>query len=152
MSNPIESVFIVPVAAMAVGAIAIISGIYSQVHSQRVKAEQRMAMVARGMKPEDIVLLLGSTANDDNPAPRVKDPLRSLANARRTGIVLCSSGLGLIIFGFALAWIVATREVIAVAAVGLIPLAIGIGFFIDYQLQKREMARFGLELEPPTGA
>lgn len=150
--NAFESVFSIPIAALAVGAIAIISGIYSQAHSQRIKAEQRMAMVARGMKPEEIVLLLGSTANEDNPAPRVKDPLRSLAIARRTGIVLCSSGIGLIIFGFALASIVRDGEVRAVAAVGLIPLAIGIGFFVDYYLQKREMARFGLELEPPTGA
>ena len=32
------------------------------------------------------------------------------------------------------------------AAVGLIPLAIGVGFLIDYQLQKRDLSRFGLEV------
>ena len=146
------SPLMIPIGGLAVGAIAIVSGIFSQAHSQRVKAEQRMAMVARGMKPEDIVLLLGSTANDDYSAPQPKDPLRSLANARRTGIVLSSVGVGLIVFGFALTWIIGVREIYAVAAAGLIPLAIGAGFFIDYQLQKREMARFGLELEPPPNA
>jgi hypothetical protein len=36
--------------------------------------------------------------------------------------------------------------VLAGAAAGLIPLAIGVGFFVDYNLQKRELARFGLEV------
>ena len=35
---------------------------------------------------------------------------------------------------------------IAVSAAGLIPLAIGIGFLVDYNLQKRELSRFGLEV------
>jgi hypothetical protein len=43
--------------------------------------------------------------------------------------------------------IVQDRDVLTVAAAGLIPLAIGIGFFIDYNLQKRELSRFGLEVE-----
>jgi hypothetical protein len=34
--------------------------------------------------------------------------------------------------------------VLVVAAAGLIPLAIGIGFVVDYLLQKRELAHFGL--------
>ena len=50
--------------------------------------------------------------------------------------------------------ILQVREVLAVAAAGLIPLAIGIGFFIDYNLQKRELSRFGLEVgaELPGGS
>ena len=35
---------------------------------------------------------------------------------------------------------------IAVSAAGLIPLAIGVGFLVDYNLQKRELSRFGLEI------
>jgi hypothetical protein len=38
------------------------------------------------------------------------------------------------------------RDVLAGAAVGIIPFAIGIGFFVDYNLQKRELSRFGLEV------
>jgi hypothetical protein len=38
--------------------------------------------------------------------------------------------------------------VLAGAAVGLMPLAVGIGFVIDYHLQKRDLSRFGLEVGP----
>ncbi len=38
---------------------------------------------------------------------------------------------------------------LVVAAAGLIPLAIGVGFLVDYTMQKRELARFGLEVERP---
>ncbi|PMZ85460.1 hypothetical protein C1X79_26010, partial [Pseudomonas sp. FW305-42] len=72
-----------------------------------------------------------------------KDPLRSLGIARRTGIVLVSSGIGIVLFFVTLELILGVREVLSGAAVGLIPLAIGIGFFIDYSLQKRELSRFG---------
>jgi hypothetical protein len=69
-----------------------------------------------------------------------------LANARRAGIVLVSLGVGLVLFFAALSVVVQVREVLAGAAAGLIPLAIGVGFFIDYNLQKRELSRFGLEI------
>jgi len=53
-----------------------------------------------------------------------------------------------------LAAILHVREVLSGAAAGLIPLAIGVGFFIDYNLQKRELSRFGLEVgaESPSGS
>jgi hypothetical protein len=54
----------------------------------------------------------------------------------------------LVFFGLLLAWIVQEHDVLVVAAAGLIPLAIGIGFIVDYQLQKRELSRFGLEIGP----
>jgi hypothetical protein len=89
---------------------------------------------------------LKPTREDGEEGTRTKDPLRSLGNARRTGIVLVSVGAGVIVFGFVLTAILQVREVLAVSASGLIPLAIGIGFFVDYGLQKRELARFGLEV------
>jgi hypothetical protein len=139
------SPFIVPLGAFAVAIFAIVSGTIGQAHARRLKAEQRIAMLQRGMTPEQIDLLLKPN-KDDADEPRTKDPLRSLGNARRTGVVLVSVGAGLIFFGFVLTAIVQVREVLAVAACGLIPLAIGIGFFVDYNLQKRELARFGLEV------
>lgn len=145
--NPFATPFIIPVSAMAVGAIAIIFGVISNTHARRMKAEERMAMIARGMKAEDIALLLGTGVDEDN-AGRVRDPLRSLGAARRTGIVLCSTGIGLIIFFIVLALILQVHEVYSGAAAGLIPLSIGIGFFIDYRLQQKELARFGMEVEP----
>jgi hypothetical protein len=142
--NFLMSPYIVPVAGCAVGAVAIVSGIWFEAQQRRNKADQRMAMIARGMPIAEIERLLG-TGEEEKRTP--KDPIRSLGNARRSGIVLVSVGVGLILFGLALTAIVQDRDVLTVAAAGLIPLAIGIGFFIDYNLQKRELSRFGLEVE-----
>src|ERR1700744_1470316 len=148
MNSFVFSPFIVPVAGCAVGAVAIVSGIWFEAQQRRNKAEQRMAMIARGIPVAEIEKLLGSVDEEK----RVRDPLRSLGNARRTGIVLVSVGLGLILFFITLSFIVQERDVLAGAAVGIIPLAIGIGFFIDYNLQKRELARFGLEVGAEPGS
>jgi hypothetical protein len=144
--------FIVPLGAFLVAIVAIISGTLSQAHARRMKAEQRMAMLQRGMTVEQIDQLLKATKEYDvEEGARTKDPLRSLANARRVGVILVSIGIGLAVFGSLLASILQVREVLIVSATGLIPLAIGIGFFVDYHLQKRELARFGLEVaaDPP---
>ena len=39
------------------------------------------------------------------------------------------------------------QELNRVAAAGLIPIAIGVGFFVDYKMQARDLARFGLEVD-----
>jgi Domain of unknown function (DUF6249) len=145
----IMSPFIVPVAGCMVGAVAIISGIWLDGHKRRIKSEERIAMISRGVPLADIEKMLGSGSEEKPP---VKDPLRSLGNARRAGIVLVSVGLGLTLFFITLSNILRERDVLAGAAVGIIPLAIGIGFFIDYQLQKRELARFGLEVGAEPGS
>jgi len=136
--------FLIPLGAFAVAIVAIVSGIMSESHKQRLRAEQRMAMVARGMNADDIDKLLGSPGEEDSP---VRDPLRSLAHSRRTAIILIASGIGVSLFGLMLTWIVQQHDVLVIAAAGLIPVAIGIGFVVDYQLQKRELSRFGLEIE-----
>jgi hypothetical protein len=137
--------FLIPLGAFAVAIVAIIAGHLQQASRMRVKAEQRMAMVARGMSPQDIDQLLGQKSDD---ARAVKDPIRSLGNTRKTAMILMSTGLGLVAFGLVLTWIVGDRNVLAVAASGLMPLAIGIGFLVDYRLQKRDLSRFGLEVGP----
>jgi hypothetical protein len=147
ISAVLTAPMMIPVAALGVGAIAIVGNIITGTHSQRLRAEQRMAMVARGMKPEEIALLLDSPAEMAREGD-VRDPMRTLANCRRAGIILCSVGVGLIVFFAILAQILGVREIYSGAAAGLIPLAIGIGFFIDYTAQKRDLARYGLEVDP----
>jgi Flp pilus assembly protein TadB len=141
----IHTPFIVPLGAFAVAIVAIAGGIWSDIHNKRIRADQRMAMLARGMSIEDVEKVLGKGAEEERTP---KDPLRSLSNARRAGIVLVSSGIGLILFFITLTVIIGERNILAGAAAGLIPLAIGIGFFVDYNLQKRELSRFGMEIEP----
>jgi hypothetical protein len=140
------SPYAVPLGAFAVGIVAIVAGAVNQVHKEKLKADQRMAMVARGMNADDIDKLLGRNSIDGKPW---RDPMQSLRNTRRTAIVLISSGLGLVLFFFVLTLVVREHDVLAGAAVGLIPLAIGVGFLIDYNLQKRDLARFGLETGRP---
>lgn len=139
-----RSGFIIPIGAFVVAIVAIVSGIWSQAQARRVKAEQRMLMLSRGMSVTEIEKLLGSNEEEARP-PR--DPLRSLSNARRTGIVLVSTGIGLMLSFITLTAILHHRAVLAGAALGFVPLAIGIGFFIDYNLQKRELSRFGMEVD-----
>jgi hypothetical protein len=140
------SPYAVPLGAFAVGIVAIVAGAFNRVHNEKLKADQRMAMVARGMNADDIDKLLGKNSVDGKPW---KDPMQSLRNTRRTAIILISSGVGLALFFFVLTWVVQEHEVLSGAAVGLIPLTIGIGFLIDYNLQKRDLARFGLETGRP---
>lgn len=140
-----HSPLIIPLGAFVVAIVAIVSGIWSDANNKRIRADQRMAMLARGMSIDDIEKALGK-ANDVDKAP--KDPLRSLSNARRAGIILISCGIGIMLFFIALEIILREREILSGAAVGFIPLAIGIGFFVDYNLQKRELSRFGMEIDP----
>ncbi|MEI9978797.1 MAG: DUF6249 domain-containing protein [Edaphobacter sp.] len=143
------SPFVVPVAGCMVGIVAIVSGIWLDAQKRRLKSEERVAMISRGVPIPEIERLLGV----GEEKPPVKDPLRSLGSARRTAIVLVSVGTGLMLFFGVLSYIVQERDVLAGAAAGLIPFAIGIGFFIDYSLQRRELARFGLEVgDEPVGS
>ena len=131
-----HSPYVIPLGAFTVAIVAIVSGIVSEAHKMRLKADQRMTMVARGMSAEDIDKLLGTV--ERRRRSQQKDPLRSLGNARRSGDrshLLLESASSL--FGLLLTWIVREQhDVLVVAAAGLIPLAIGIGFLVDYSMQK----------------
>ncbi len=142
-----NSPFIVPVAVFVWLSILAVAKVVGQVHARRLAADQRIAMVQHGMTPEQIAVVLQRTKEDEvELGAKINDPLRSLGNARRTAVVLVSMGVGLVVFGLLLTEILQVREVLTVAAAGLIPAAIGIGFFVDYNLQKRELSRFGLEV------
>jgi hypothetical protein len=148
------SPILVPIVAMLIPIVAIIAGAYSQAQKSRLRADQQMALIARGVPLAEVEAFMQRTSPvtaDDRP---VRDPMRSLGNARRTATVLISLGVGLTIFllifgGIMRAHVDQTAgwALMACSAAGLIPLAIGIGFLFDYNMQKREMSRFGLELD-----
>jgi hypothetical protein len=141
-----DTVLLIPITALLIPIVAILSAAWNQVESNRLKAEQRLAMIARGIPLAEIEVALKSPTFGE-PNGTFKDPMRSLGNARRAAIVLISTGLGLVAFFLVLEQILQVREVLSGAAAGLIPLAIGIGFVVDYFLQKRELSRFGLEVD-----
>jgi hypothetical protein len=134
------SPFMIPLGAFVVGIVAIVSGIAGGAYKQRLKTEQRLAMLARGMSAIDIEKVLSADGR------AAKDPLQGIATTRRTAIVLISTGVGIMLSFLVLAWIVNQHEVLSGGAFGLIPLSIGVGFFIDYNLQKRDLSHFGLEV------
>jgi len=140
-----DDVFLVPIFALLIPIVAIVGGVVTQMQARRLRAEQRMAMLARGIPLAEIEAVLKSPYSAE-PNGGANDPLRSLANTRRAAIILLSVGFGLILFFDMLYSILGVRQVLAGAAAGLIPIAIGIGFVIDYFLQKRDLRRFGLEV------
>lgn len=138
-----DSPFVVPVAGCAMILGLGCFGIYSEVEQKRMRSQERMALLSKGMSIEDVQKLL-STPEFDQDSP--KDPMRILGTARRAATVLLSSGLGLVILGFLLASILHLHTLLVVSAGGIVPIAIGVGFLIDYRMQMRELNRFGIDL------
>jgi hypothetical protein len=132
----------VPLGAFLVAIVGIISGSVSQAHSRRMKAEERMALIARGIPLAEIEKLMGADHNNDERLPR--SPVGRMRGSRTTALILIGVGVGLSLFGAMLTMIERDHEVLVVAAVGVIPLVLGIAFFVDYRLQKAEVDRFGV--------
>jgi hypothetical protein len=144
MSDLFSSPFVVPVAGCVMILGLGVAGIYSEIRNKELRSQERIAMLNRGVPLTDIERMMRSATDDDK---RVRDPLRGLANARRTAMVLISLGIGLGIFGLLLYGILEIRPTLIVAAAGVINLCIGLGFLVDYNMQKRELSRFGMEVD-----
>jgi len=88
---------------------------------KKLRTEERLAAIARGveipMEPE----------------------LSQAARSRRAGLLLVSGALGYIIAFGVIAGVVQERETWAAAAFGVIPLAVGIGYFLDATLIRRDI-------------
>ncbi len=137
-----ESIFLNPAVAIPLGSflvaiVAIVSGAASQAHNRRMKAEERIALISRGVPLSEIERIMGQDRREEERSPR--SPMGRMRGSRTTALVLIGVGFGLSLFGALLAAIVRDHEVLVVAAVGVIPLAIGIAFFVDYRLQKAEV-------------
>lgn len=135
------SPFVVPVAIFAMIAILGVGGMISSYHEKKLRVEQRMVALQRGIPLEQIEKIFGAAERAEQERG---DPLRSMRNARRAALILVACGVGIIATCLLLTVILQVREILAGAAGGLIPVAIGIGFWIDYKIQAREMERLGL--------
>lgn len=133
-----NSPFVIPVAvfAMVLG-IVIVANIHNY-HVRKLKSEERMAAIAKGLPlPPDLDAI--DRVNSDPRAGAA-----TTARGLRTGGIVCVSvGAGLALFGFFLAWIVQEHDVLAVAAAGLIPLAVGVGLLVDYALRTKSVKAEG---------
>jgi hypothetical protein len=146
-----STIFLSPFVVAVAGCLMILGlgcfGIYSEMDQKRLRSQERMTLLARGMSIDDIERLQRQVQTED-----VADPVRTMNNIRRTAMILFGSGAGILVFGLLLASILQVRVLLIVAAAGIIPIAIGIGFWIDYKMQARDLARFGLEVDTQNPA
>ena len=88
---------------------------------KKLRTEERLAAIARGveipMEPE----------------------LSQAARSRRAGLLLVTGALGYIIAFGVIARVVQEPDTWAAAAFGIIPLAVGIGYFLDATLIRRDI-------------
>jgi hypothetical protein len=96
-----------------------LAAMYTFYHVRKLRTEERLAAIARGasvpLQPE----------------------LSEAARSRRSGILLVTGALGYMIT-FALIARVESNAWVA-AAFGLIPLSVGLGFFVDSALIRRDL-------------
>ncbi len=97
-----------------------LGAMYTYYRVRKLRSEERLAAIARGveipMQPE----------------------LTQAARSRRAGILLVSGALGYIATFGLIAQIEADRDVWTAAAFGIIPLAVGIGYFLDWSFIRRD--------------
>jgi hypothetical protein len=128
------SPYVVPVAGCAMILGISVAGIWSGIRNREIQSTERLAAIAKGVAvpptPEELALIHGKPSADST---------RRRGNVRRGGIVLLGTAAGLVTFFIALASILQERDVLCGAAVGLIPLGIGIALLIDARIQTREL-------------
>jgi hypothetical protein len=98
-----------------------LGAMYMYYRVRRLRTEERLAAIARGitvpMEPE----------------------LSQAARSRRAGILLVAGALGFIVAFGLIAQIVHEPETWVAASLGIIPLAVGLGYFLDWTLIRRDL-------------
>lgn len=98
-----------------------VAALYTYYRVRKLRSEERLAALARGttipMEPE----------------------LSPYARSRRSGILLVSGGLGFMLMFAVIARVVEEPHTLVAAAFGILPIAVGIGHFVDAALIHRDM-------------
>jgi hypothetical protein len=96
-----------------------IAGMYLYFRVRRLKSEERMAAIARGV------------------AVPMEPELTQVARSRRSGILLVCTAIGYTATFALIARV--EQDAWVAAAFGLIPFAVGVGFFVDSIMVKRDL-------------
>jgi hypothetical protein len=106
--------------AVTLGMGVPLGALYTYYRVRKLRSEERLAAIARGveipMEPE----------------------MSQAARSRRAGLLLVSGAIGYILTFGLIAQIQADRDVWTAAAFGIIPLAVGIGYFVDWTMIRRD--------------
>jgi hypothetical protein len=110
-----------------IGLVAVIMGLgiplgalYTYYCVRKLRTEERLAAIARGveipMQPE----------------------LSQAGRSRRAGILLVAGALGYILTFALISFIQREPDIWTAAAFGIIPLSIGVGYFVDWSMIRRD--------------
>jgi len=98
-----------------------VAALYTYYRVRKLRSEERLAALARGteipMEPE----------------------LSQFARSRRAGILLVTGGLGFMAMFAVIAKVVDEPHTLVAAAFGILPLAVGVGYFLDAALIHRDL-------------
>jgi hypothetical protein len=97
-----------------------LAAMYTYYHVRKLRSQERLAAMARGVEIPMIAEL--------------SEPARS----RRAGILLVTGAIGYILTFALIAQIEREPETWVAAVFGIIPLAVGIGYFLDATLIRRD--------------
>jgi hypothetical protein len=106
--------------AVSLGMGVPLAALYTFYRVRRLRSEERLAAIARGVEIP------------------VEPELTQAARSRRSGILLVSGALGYIATFGLIAQIQADHDIWTVAAFGIIPLAVGMGYFLDWSFIRRD--------------
>ncbi len=98
-----------------------LGAMYTYYRVRRLRTEERLAAIARGV---DVPM----TAELSQPA-----------RSRRAGVLLVAGAVGYILTFGLIAQIEHEPETWVAATFGIIPLAVGIGYFLDWTLLRRDL-------------
>ncbi len=97
-----------------------VAAMYTYYHVRKLRSQERLAAIARGVE-----------------IPMAAE-LPESARSRRAGILLCAGAIGYITTFGIIAQIARDSDTWIAAAFGIIPLAVGIGYFLDFTLIRRD--------------
>lgn len=97
-----------------------LAGMYTYYHVRKLRSQERLAAMARGVE-----------------IPMVAE-LSESARSRRSAILLITGALGYVLTFALIAQIERDPETWVAAAFGIIPLAVGVGYWLDSTLIRRD--------------
>jgi Domain of unknown function (DUF6249) len=100
-----------------------VAAIYAFYRVRQLRTQERLAAIARGVEIP------------------MQAELSEQAKSRRAGILLVSGGIGFMVMFGLIAAAVHEPETLCAAAFGVLPLAVGIGYFLDSAMIRRDMVK-----------